>query len=69
MAVEWRPCPGFPNYAISSEGTVIRITPARNRAAGQEVVSKSDKNGYRRVWLCREGGVYARRVARLVCEA
>lgn len=68
-AMEWRPCPGFPDYIISEYGDIIRTTSCRQSPSGREITQKVTYAGYLDVGLSISGKQYYRRVNRLVCEA
>ena len=65
MIDELRDIPGFPNYAITSDGRVWSNHKTRNGF----LVPKKDKYGYLHVGLCRVGKRNMRQVHRLVLEA
>lgn len=65
---EWRPIEGFPDYAVSSHGQVMRTASRGNALAGRTLKQQA-LHGYRYVYLSRDGSVTACRVHRLVCAA
>jgi hypothetical protein len=65
---EWRTVEGFPDYAVSSHGQVMRTASRSNARAGQ-VLKQQTLHGYRYVNLSKGGAVSACRVHRLVCIA
>jgi len=65
-AVEWRACPRFPDYAVSSDGQVMRITRRANGKPGHILKPMVNKDGYLQLSVCRDGRVFAGRVHRLV---
>jgi hypothetical protein len=65
---QWRPCPGFPEYAVSSLGRVRRETRAKGARPGR-ALSSHDRGGYRCVGLCHGAKQVTRLVHRLVAFA
>lgn len=58
----WSRIIDFPDYAVSGEGQVMRVTPAQGTAPGRLLKPNFDTNGYPFVALCR-GGKIVRRVS------
>lgn len=71
MSEEWRECPGFPDYAVSSHGRVKRIVPdRRNRGAGRILKPATNTSGYLTCTLYVPGAKpRPQLISRLVCEA
>jgi len=69
MALEWRPVPGFPEYAVSNYGQVIRTVDRRPARKGKVLVPWLGNHGYDTVCLVLDGRLNRRLVHRLVCEA
>ena len=57
---EWRVIPGFPDYAVSENGIVKRITPGRGRGSrcrvGRILKQYTNTDGYQNVGLMPRGG-------------
>jgi hypothetical protein len=64
MAVEeWRIVAGFDNYEVSNTGLI------RNRSTGDELRQRTDRAGYYRVNLHRDGMQKTKRIHKLVAAA
>lgn len=64
---EWRPAPGFPDYAVSSEGRVKRAVPDWRGRNGTILKQRTDR--YAHVTLYRDKKPSLVLVHRLVCAA
>lgn len=62
---------GFPSYAASPTGEIIRIAPdkRKHRVSGRPLKWAISQSGYASVSLCRDGKAISCRVNRIVCEA
>lgn len=70
MTEEWRPCPDYPAYAVSSIGRVKRVMPNGNGLNAGRILSGYDSgHGYRMVKLTNSNGHHALTVHRLICRA
>jgi hypothetical protein len=65
----WRPCPGFPDYLVCEDGTIMRATSLPGRPAGSVVQPYLHDNGYLYVRLSGAHGTRELRLHRLVCQA
>lgn len=65
----WKTVPGFPEYEVSSEGSLRRATPARGATAGKIVAPYRQPNGYLKVTLSVQGVRHKRYLHRIVLEA
>jgi hypothetical protein len=69
---EWRPCVGFPNYAVSSLGRVKRVTDGAGKGwrgqAGRILRPWTSGGGYPRVNLLRDGKLHKCLVHRLTAR-
>jgi hypothetical protein len=52
LAVEFRAVPGFPRYLVSDDG---KVWTTRRDGTKRELVGGLDKDGYRKIILCRPG--------------
>lgn len=66
--VTWRSVREFPDYEISDEGGLRRVTPSRGTQVGR-VRKPQFLNGYVAYWLKRDGHVLARYAHRMVADA
>lgn len=64
----WRPVDGFPDYAVSSHGSVKRVV-SRGTSRPGRILTQQILYGYCYVYLSSGGKVSACRVHRLVCAA
>lgn len=64
---EWAPCPGFPDYEVSSSGDVRRIVMVRGRTPS--IIAPFVDRGYLAVKLRRDGVSVKAYVHRLVALA
>lgn len=70
--VRWLPVPGFPGYEVSNSGQIRSMLAA---GFGQKPITPrtlracDDGNGYRRVYLRRDGRTHSLKVSWLVLEA
>lgn len=62
MPEKWRIIPDFPDYAISNQGRVMRVTPHKRTFPGRIVKAFPNKDGYLSVHLCKR----KKRVSQLV---
>lgn len=53
---EWRQVPGFPDYDISNDGRLRRITHHSNKKAGELIRCKLTSSGYPAYSMSREDG-------------
>lgn len=67
--MEWKRSEIFPDYEVSDEGRVRRLTPGRGARVGKEVSPWTDPDGRVTVTLRRDGETKTIRVATLVCSA
>lgn len=67
MSEEWRPVPGFPDYAVSSEGRVKRVRPDYRGRFGNILKQRHDRYAYLTLYRDRRPSVLL--VHRLVCAA
>lgn len=58
MNEEWRPFPEFPDYELSSDGRVRRITGGKGARIGRILHTFQHPDGYRRACLRRDGRYY-----------
>lgn len=65
---EWRECPGFPDYSVSSAGRVRRDTPSTRGGPGR-ILAASFTRGYAYVTLYVDRERRCRSVHRLVARA
>jgi len=65
----WLPISGFPAYAISSQGRVMRIVMGGNGSKPGRILKSWDNQGYRQIDLCRDGKVHTLALHRIVCTA
>lgn len=66
----WLPCPGFPDYAVSDEGEVMRGSSARGATPGAVLRPRPNNRGYMLVYLYAPDGTRRNQlVHRLVAEA
>lgn len=69
-AEQWRSCPGFPDYQVSSEGRVRRARLNTSRGVPKAALSLSiHPKGYVTACVFVDGKQKTRLVHRLVCEA
>jgi hypothetical protein len=70
LVEEWRPVVGFPDYAVSSKGSVRRVRADRHgRISGRNLVGIARPDGYLQVTLHESTVQTVRLVHRIVCEA
>lgn len=69
MPETWITLTECPNYAVSNQGRVKRISPARGSRPGQIIKPHLHRFGYYYVSLSQNDRRITRRVNRLVCEA
>jgi HNH endonuclease/NUMOD4 motif len=69
--MEWRTCPDFPNYLVSSDGKVRRVLRDKLRRCGElgRILRPSVSHGYFHVILMVNGQRHSRSVHRLVALA
>lgn len=67
MSERWAPCPGFPDYQVSSLGCVRRIVVIRGRTPG--IIQPFIDRGYLAVKLRRDGTSIKAYIHRLVALA
>ena len=66
--MEWRTCIGFPDYAISEDGQVVRTGGGPGARVGN-ILKPSSSAGYRHVVLCVNGKRITRTIHTLVARA
>ncbi len=54
QGIEWREVKEWPEYMVSSDGQVKRISPAMGAISGKLLKPQLLKNGYFKVSLCRD---------------
>lgn len=69
MNEEWRVIADFPDYAVSSDGKVMRRVIDRKNHTPRVLSAWIGNHGYPTVGLSKDGAVHRRLVHRLVCEA
>jgi len=69
MSEEWRPTVGFPDYAVSSEGRVMRAVESTKGNLPKVLKPWINNQGYRIITLFAGGRSRRMLVSRLVCEA
>jgi len=71
--IEWKPCYGFPDYAISEVGEIIRIrllcTKEKSTCLGRVIKPFEDKFGYSRVTLFKDSNKIKKSVHTLVLSS
>ena len=68
--MDWKPILDFPDYEVSENGSVRRLTPGRNTYPGRLLKNQKHQQGYARVCLPnREGFIKTVEVHRLVAYA
>lgn len=65
----WAKVPGFPDYAASAGGLVMRVTDGRSTWAGRVLGPTPDRDGYMLVSLRADGRRRMAKVHQLVLEA
>lgn len=65
----WKEAPGFPDYEVSDQGDVRRVTPARGAVVGKILRPIAEDDGRLLLILRRDGESIHVRPSRLVCEA
>ncbi len=67
--MEWRVIPSFPDYEVSEDGIVRRLTPAKGAVAGRVLRSYLRPDGYRQYILRKSETSYHPRAHQLVADA
>lgn len=65
----WVTAPGYPNYAVSNQGRVMRTEKSKGTKPGKILKPKVTSQGYWEYTLRRDGAHHYVRAHRLVCEA
>ena len=67
---QWMPVLGYPGYEVSRTGEVRSFRTSRGFTGTPKILSRiSDKNGYQRLTLCRNGEKKRRGIHQLVAES
>ena len=67
MGDVWAQIAGFPNYAVSSNGAVMRLTEGKGTRMGRILKPRSNSQGYLRINLYdSQGKIHVAKVHRLV---
>lgn len=66
---KWKPVVGFPEYAVSNDGMVMRVIRDAKNHAPKTLSPWMNNKGYLIVQLCNATGHHKKLVSRLVCEA
>lgn len=69
MVEEWRPVVGFPEYAVSDQGRVMRVVESRNGSMPKVLKPWENNQGYQIVTLSADAKQSRKQISRLVCEA
>jgi hypothetical protein len=67
--LEWRPCPGWPDYEVSEQGDLRRIRYRKGYPAGRLVKQQAHQRGYMMYQLRRGAKRVTLFAHRAVCEA
>lgn len=69
MTEVWKPAPGFPEYAVSSEGRVMRTVESQKGNLPKVLKPWTTRQGYKIVTLFANARASRKQISRLVCEA
>lgn len=67
--MRWAVCNRFPDYEVSDDGGVRRLTAGRGAVAGKILYQFVDEHGRHSVSIRQNGKTKTVRVSLLVCEA
>jgi hypothetical protein len=69
MIEEWKPVEGYPSYAVSNYGRIMRTARGKSTRPGRILAPITDANGYLRIGLCEKGKSKHPRIHALVASA